>query len=449
MMSTLNKNEGNGAGGAGGGPAGLKEAEHPPGAIVPPGKPVDVQAGAGVNATEQVNEMEISLSPSDADLDKQFSSIGIRERNTNQMIKDKSRAASSILKTRNISRAASSILKIGNCNKEASSHTAMNDSFNNSEDSFFETKSLTNDDFSPNKIEFLETSLNPADITVVDPNEMISNSEIVKEKKKYLYTGAEVRTFKKQKREEARKVLEANETTEEKQKRLYVENAYNTRNKSYAQAAKAAGGKMLEVRSHNQDYLLEQEDYNKIDTCCGMKFLELWKKGEKGDFYMKGGLSQGGVWISCKNYETLELVKDFIGTLTSPNEEGGQYKVYGEGEKPYLYIQAWIPGRWWEMRDELFELICFSNRWLIDPLEDGQVPHFRLSSGLNKKKSNDRGFFECTFEVDENIFPLIAKNKGEFHICMSTTKFFGSGIVAAAKRLLMEEYDRMVDCSTE
>ena len=328
-------------------------------------------------------------------------------------------------------------------------NTEMNDSFSDSENNLFEIKSLTNDDFSPNKIEFLETSINPVDITVVNPNETLSNFEIIKEKKKYLYTGAEVRTYKKQKRDEARKELEANETSEERQRRLYAEQAYNTRNKSYAQAAKAAGGKMLEVRSHNQDYLLEQEDYNKIDTCCGMKFLELWRQGNKGDYFMKGGLSQGGVWISCKNYETLELVKDFIGTLTSPNGEGGNYKVYGEGEKPYLYIQAWIPGRWWEMKNELFDLICFSNRWLIDPLEDGQVPHFRLSSGIIKKKSNDRGFFECTFEVDENIFPLIAKNKGEFHICMSTTKFFGSGIVAAAKRLLMEEYDRMVDCSTD
>ena len=235
--------------------------------------------------------------------------------------------------------------------------------------------------------------------------------------------------------------------------RVFVEKTYNIRNKSYAQAAKAAGGLMLEVRNHNQDYLLEQSDFDLIDRECGLKFLELWKEGDQEkfeDYDMDGGLSQGGVWISCKNQVTLDVVKEFAGTLTSPNEEGGKYKVYTEDEKPFLYIQAWIPGRWWSVRDKLFELITFSNRWLVDPLEDGQIPHFRLSSGLGRKKANDRGFFECTFEVDENLFPLIAKKRGEFKIAMSKTKFFGSGIVAAAKRMIMEEYERMyVDSNAE
>lgn len=434
MMSATKNGEGYGANKVGSGLVGPQETEHSPNAIVPPGKPVVVRAGAGVSETGQVNKTAVGLSPSDINLDAEFSSIDITERNTNQVIRDSSRAASSILAT-------------GNNWQEAESQTVLGNSLNDSENDIFESKNISNDDFSPNRIEYFETSLNPADITVIDPNISITNYDIIKEKVKY--SGAEVKKFKRQKRDEARKELLANETIEEANKRKYVEGEYNIRNKSYAQAAKAAGGRMLEVRSHNQDYLLQQEDYNKIDTSCGMKFLEQWKTGDKGDYYMKGGLSQGGVWISCKNDETLALVKEFIGTLTSPNEEGGRFKVYGEGEKPFLYIQAWIPGRWWEMRDQLFELICFSNRWLVDPLEDGQVPHFRLSSGLNKRKMNDKGFFECTFEVDENIFPLIAQKKGEFHICMSTTKFFGSGIVAAAKRLLMEEYDRMIDGSTD
>ena len=434
MMSANKNDEGNEAIRVGGGPGGLQETEHSPNAIVPPGKPVFVRAGAGVSETEQVNKMTVSLSPSDVDLDEEFSSIDITERNTNQMIRDSSRAASSILLT-------------GNNWQAASSHTVLGNSLNDSENDIFESKNISNDDFSPNKIEYFETSLNPADLTAIYQDVNISNIGLIKEKQKY--SGAEVKKFKRQKRDEARTELLANETTEEAERRKYVETAYNIRNKSYAQAAKAAGGRMLEVRSHNQDYLLQQDDYNKIDTKCGMKFLEQWRAGDKGDYFMKGGLSQGGVWISCKNDETLALIKEFIGTLTSPNEEGGMFKVYGEGEKPFLYIQAWIPGRWWEMRNELFDLICYSNKWLVDPLEDGQLPHFRLSSGLNKKKMNDRGFFECTFEVDENIFPLIAQKKGEFHICMSTTKFFGSGIVAAAKRLLMEEYDRMIDCSTD
>ena len=407
----------------------LKGPEHAPTATVLPGKPVDVRAGAGVSATEQVNILEFCQSPPDVSLDAQFSSIDITERNEKEI-------------SRNLSRAASSILKNGKNAQEASSHTDLENILNDSENGFFDSVNKSNDDFSPNKIEYFETSLNPADLTIVNPTGNISNYESFKEKN---YSGAERRNYKKQKREEARREMVANETPEESTRRKHCENEYNVRNKSYAQAAKAAGGRMLEIRSQNQDYLLEQEDYNTIDTKCGMEFLRLWRTGDKTEYYIKGGLSQGGVWMSCKNDETLRLAKEFIATLSSPSEDGGKYKVYGEDEKPYLYIQAWIPARWWELRTELFDLICFSNRWLVDPLEDGQLPHFRLSSGLTKKKSNDRGFFECTFEVDENLFPLIAKKKGQFDIVMSTTKFFGSGIVAAAKRLIMEEYDRMMD----
>lgn len=429
MMSKQSTGD-DGIKGGGNGSDDLKGTEHSPTATVPLGKPVDVRAGTGVSATEQVNTLEFCQSPSDINLDTQFSSIDIKESNENGF-------------SRNLSRAASSILKNGKNIQEASSHTDLEKSLNDSENGFFDSVNLSNDDFSPNKIEYFETSMNPADLTIVYPAENISNSESFKEKKNY--SGAEIRNYKKQKREEARRELEANETPEESTRRKHVEKEYNIRNKSYAQAAKAAGGRMLEIRSHNQDYLLEQEDYNLIDIRCGMEFLRLWRTGDKSDYYIKGGLSQGGVWMSCKNDETLNLAKEFIATLSSPSEEGGKYKVYGEDEKPYLYIQAWIPARWWELRAELFDLICFSNRWLVDPLEDGQLPHFRLSSGLNKKKTNDRGFFECTFEVDENLFPLIAKKKGQFDIVMSTTKFFGSGIVAAAKRMIMEEYDRMMD----
>jgi hypothetical protein len=431
-MSKVTNEENHGAKGAELGSGGPKGTEHSLSAFKPPGSSVDAQAGARVNDTEQVNQLEFSTSPADTNLDTKFSKFGIMERNDN----------------RNTSRAASSYIKTGNMiQREVSNHTALGNYEIELESN---TSVMSNDDFSPNKVEveLFETSLNPSDLTIMNPNDYMTNSEFVQEKR-VKFSGAELRQHKKQRRENERMEALANETVEEANRRKFVESNYNIRNKSYAQAAKAAGGRMLEVRSHNQDYLLEQEDYDKIDTSCGMEFLRLWKTGVKADYYIKGGLSQGGVWISCKNEETLNLAKDFIGTLTSPNGEGGRYKVYGEGEKPYLYIQAWIPRRWWAHKEELFDLICYSNRWLIEPLEDGQVPHFRLSSGLTRKKENDRGFFECTFEVDENLFPLIAKKKGQFDIAMSTTKFFGSGIVAAAKRLIMEEYDRMIDDTTE
>ena len=122
---------------------------------------------------------------------------------------------------------------------------------------------------------------------------------------------------------------------------------------------------------------------------------------------------------------------------------GGGYKVFGEDEKPFIYLQARIPGRLWGSRDMLFEIMTLNpkNRWLVNTLEDGQRPHFRISSGLTKKKENKAGFFEITCEIDENLFPVIAKNRGSFELGMSTTKFYGSGMVKASKEILGQEYD--------
>jgi hypothetical protein len=289
------------------------------------------------------------------------------------------------------------------------------------------------------------TSKNLADLTFVNPE--INDSSFVKERReKEKLTGAE---RQKRKREAERREREANETGEETIKRKFVEKEYSVRNRSYAQAAKAAGGKMLEIRSHNQEYLLEQLDFDFIDTECTMKFFEKWNEGDVTEYDMTGGLSQGGVWVSCRNMETLNIVKEFVATLSSPDLLGGRYKVFGEGEKPYLYLQAWIPDRWWDKKDQLFQLIKYTNRWLTAPLEDGQIPHFRLSSGLKKRKSNDRGFFEVTFEIDEYLFPVIAERKGQFKIGMTETKFFGSGMVAAAKRMIGERYERMIDANNQ
>ena len=310
MDKVNNKMKNHGAGGGAGSPDGPKD-EGETGFLpvtAAATNPVSVQAGGSVTATEQVNHMDISLSSSDTNLEDQISSINIKKSNCNLLIRNKSEEASSYIQT-------------GNNTKEALSHTELGKSLNNSEIDIFESKIVENDDFSPNKTEFFETSLNPADITFGDSAECISNINIIKEKKTK-YSGAAKLQYKRQKREEAKKEIERNETGEEKEARLFVEKTYNIRNKSYAQAAKAAGGMMLEVRCHNQDYLLEQADFDKIDLMCGKKFLELWRTGDKADYVMSGGLSQGGVWISCKNQVTLDLVKGYTGTLSSTSDVG-------------------------------------------------------------------------------------------------------------------------------
>ena len=430
MSNTSENGENNGAGGVLRGPEGPKGAENTPPAFVQPGTSVPGLAGAGVNASGQVTKNFCNVSN---DINPDISGVDIMKNKREQE--------------------ALSYTAKDKTNQEVSNHTE-NDNDLDLENSIIDISNGSHDDFDNNEEPSFtsftfETSVNPMDITCMNPNYKINVSYVKDaERKKDVgrnFSGAEKLKFKRLKREEERKEKEANETPEETTRRKHVESVYNVRNKSYAQAAKAAGGLMLEVRSHNQDYLLEQEDYDAIDFHCGLKFLELWEMGDKTTYKISGGLSQGGVWLACVNTATLTLVKDFVGTLTSPVELGGNYKVFGEDEKPFKYIQSWIPGKWWCVRDKLFGLITMSNRWLIEPLEDGQIPHFRISNGFTKMKSNDAGFFEITFEIDENLFPLIARNKGEFVLSLSTVKFFGSGMVTEAKRIIGEAYDNLLD----
>ena len=173
------------------------------------------------------------------------------------------------------------------------------------------------------------------------------------------------------------------------------------------------------------------DDYaTKVEICLFEVLITEQKMSAQNDISVLGAL-QGP--------EDPNIVKEFVATLSSSDLTGGKC------EKPYIYLQAWIPDRWWDRKDMLFQLIKYSNRWLTAPLEDGQIPHFRLSSGLKKKKSNNRGFFKVTFEIDEYLFPIIAERKGQFRISMTEIKFFGSGMVAAAKRMIGERYERMID----
>ena len=108
---------------------------------------------------------------------------------------------------------------------------------------FMNISSKTDDNFDSLNESIDNTSKTLTDLTVVNPE--INDSSFVKERReKEKLTGAQRQT---RKREAERKEREANETGEETIKRKFVEKGYSVRNKSYAQAAKAAGGKMLEI----------------------------------------------------------------------------------------------------------------------------------------------------------------------------------------------------------
>ena len=401
-----------------------------------PGTPAIVQAGAGVSATGQVDREDFILNPPVLGVEKvlgassAFNLVGI-SRN-----KDLPRECLNVhTMAGNKNPIALGQLDVEKEKIEVNANMSI----------LSENDDFTTPPKESEEMEVLESEGSDKNKTIVEPILNMSNSDFIKDKqveakRAWRPSGSEVRKAKMAKQNEEKK-----EEVELDPRQIYISRSYNIANRTYSQAAKSAGGLMLEIRSDNIQYLLTQEDFEEIDTECGILFKTKGMEGDRKEYKIKGGLSQGGVWVTCKNQHTLDIVKEIIPTLSSPRENGGKFKCFKEDEKPFIYLQARIPGRWWPKREHLESLIMFGNRWLMDPLECGHIPHFRISGGMEKKKMNKAGFFEITCEIDEKLFPVIAKKKGEIEISMSTTKFYGSGIVSEAKKMLGKEYDEQMD----
>ena len=243
------------------------------------GEPVIDQAGTEVKATDQV-DIETFMDTIEKEL---LSDSEVDISNSN----------------RDVLQAASANTVIGNNSQGASARTELG-IFNIL--NVGKTK-VDNDNFeSPEKVnnsevEIIETSINPADITVVSPSLNESDSNIIKDQqlKKKKPSGAEIKKAKRMKKGEDEGEGNEGEVVELDPKQMFVNRNYNIANRTYSQAAKAAGGRMLEVRSKNTEYLLVQSDFDHIDSMCIKKFVEIWRTGDTTEFSMKGGLSQGGV----------------------------------------------------------------------------------------------------------------------------------------------------------
>ena len=189
---------------------------------------------------------------------------------------------------------------------------------------------------------------------------------------------------------------------------------------------------MLEARSSNSEKPLDQSDFENID--CSLIYLHLDLKPTPDFGIVKMGLSQGGVWIACKDKETADFVTEHVPKI-KPAENSGKkpylYMIFGPDNRPYKYFKIRVPERFWNSTDRFIELVRHFNKNLSYTYKAGDFfnsSHMRVSSGLVDKKSEvELGFFWVTLEVDETMFPRLAEQNGLIMIGPNALEIVGGG----------------------
>ena len=191
---------------------------------------------------------------------------------------------------------------------------------------------------------------------------------------------------------------------------------------------------MLEVRASDPDIQLDQEDFEQLDASIVYLHLDLKPTPDFG--VVKMGLSQGGVWIACKDNETVEFITDQTPGITPPEAKASKkeylYRVYGPNNRPYKYYKLRVPERFWNTPERFIELIKHFNKELDMDFLSGsffKTAHLRVSSGLvDRAKEINQGYFFVTLEVDEKMVEKLAAKNGLIMIGPNSLEIIGGGI---------------------
>ena len=209
---------------------------------------------------------------------------------------------------------------------------------------------------------------------------------------------------------------------------------------------------MLEARASIPEIPLDQTDFEHLD--CSLIYLHLDLKPTENFGIVKMGLSQGGVWIACKDLDTVDFVTIHVPKLNPPEntEKKHQYKIYGPNNRPYKYFKVRVPERFWSTPDRFVNLIKHFNKKLDYTYLAGDFyknAHLRVSSGLvDRPKEVEKGYFFVTLEVEENMVPRLVEQNGLIMIGPNALEIVGGGIEQAIEKYEKEKTVQEEDMET-
>ena len=197
---------------------------------------------------------------------------------------------------------------------------------------------------------------------------------------------------------------------------------------------------MLEARSSDPETPLDQTDFEHLDS--SLIFFHLDNKPTPEYGIVKMGLSQGGVWIACKDKGTVDFVTAQVPKIDPPETKTHTgYEIYGPDNRPYKYYKIRVPARFWHTPERFIDLIKHFNKELDYSYLAGNFykqAHLRVSSGLKDRTTEiEQGFFVVTLEVEENMEAKIVEKNGIIMIGPNALEIKGGRIEKA-----IEEYEK-------
>ena len=209
---------------------------------------------------------------------------------------------------------------------------------------------------------------------------------------------------------------------------------------------------MLEARASAPEKQLDQVDFEHLDS--SLIFLHLDLKPTEHYGIVKMGLSQGGVWIACKDMPTVDFVTLQVPKLTPPKDTDKEYeyRIYGPNNRPFKYYKIRVPERFWSTPERFVELIKHFNKNLDYSYLAGDFyknAHLRVSSGLtDRSKEVEQGYFIVNIEVEENMVPRLAEQNGFIMIGPNALEIKGGGIEKAIEQHEKKKTEQEEDMET-
>ena len=214
----------------------------------------------------------------------------------------------------------------------------------------------------------------------------------------------------------------------------------------------AKGLVIIEVRASDPEQKLDQGDFDVIE----LKIAELYMMKRKllKEMNMKvwqyesvkSGISQKGLWYALGNMETATFLNENIPKCKAPEGKVYTYFAYKPNERPFRYVRAYVPEKFYKVRSEIPEYFKAFNEGLDtvvdddDVVQDSHVKLVQCKEPADRKITDDKGkvikvirTFMIELEIDHQLITPLVKKKGVVKLANTKVPLIGAGLEALIK----------------
>ena len=214
----------------------------------------------------------------------------------------------------------------------------------------------------------------------------------------------------------------------------------------------AKGYTILEVRATDPEQKLDQKDFDAIELKVAELYIMKRKLNKELNLpvfqykSVKSGISQKGLWYALGNMETAKFLHENIPKAKAPEGNAYGYFAYEPNERPFRYVRAYVPEKFWKVRKDIPEYFKAFNEGLDTVTdEDGvdQDSHVKMTDCkdvVERKIFDKKGkliktvrTFMVELEIDHQLITPLVKLKGVIRLANTTVSLIGAGLEALIK----------------